>query len=309
MLVPNRHGSSDSYRYGFNGKEKDDEIKGEGNSYDFGARMLDPRIGRWFAVDPMEKEFPWQSPYSSVNNNPIIYNDPTGESGEITINTQTKTVTVTSIYAFYGSASSPKLAKQYAANIEKMYNNAHGKVKIDGKMYNVQFKVIGVDISKSSETSIYNAILKNKDIRKNYVRLEKTTDDAWSGGESSYTDGTGASTGYWSTNQIAKTGNTDAHEHNHGLGGLDHPEEIDPNGGDMDQDPSIDMTVVSYNFVKSKYKAKIVNKGDLPIVDVTKRQVTQKNIDKIFTKEVKKDLSTKGKAKAGAITKEYHYGK
>lgn len=41
-LVPNRHGSSGSYRYGFNGKEKDDEIKGEGNSIDFGSRMYDP---------------------------------------------------------------------------------------------------------------------------------------------------------------------------------------------------------------------------------------------------------------------------
>lgn len=34
MLLPNRHGSvdSDSYRYGFQGQEKDDEVKGEGNA-------------------------------------------------------------------------------------------------------------------------------------------------------------------------------------------------------------------------------------------------------------------------------------
>ncbi len=31
------------YRYGFNGMEKDDEISGSGNSYDFGARTYDPR--------------------------------------------------------------------------------------------------------------------------------------------------------------------------------------------------------------------------------------------------------------------------
>ncbi|WP_317044843.1 RHS repeat domain-containing protein, partial [Flavobacterium columnare] len=55
-LIPNRHGASNQYRYGFNGKEKDDELKGEGNSYDFGARLLDPRIGRWFSPDPMEKK-------------------------------------------------------------------------------------------------------------------------------------------------------------------------------------------------------------------------------------------------------------
>jgi len=79
MLVPNRHGSSNSYRYGFNGKELDNEIKGEGNSYDFGARMYDPRVGRWFKSDPMEMKFPSWSTYSYSANNPIFYIDPNGE--------------------------------------------------------------------------------------------------------------------------------------------------------------------------------------------------------------------------------------
>jgi len=45
--MPGRSFNSNSYKYGFNGKEKDDEVKGNGNSYDFGARIYDPRIGRW----------------------------------------------------------------------------------------------------------------------------------------------------------------------------------------------------------------------------------------------------------------------
>jgi len=57
MLVPNRHGSSDSYRYGFNGKEKDDELKGEGNHYEYGMRTYDPRIGRFFSVDPLTARY------------------------------------------------------------------------------------------------------------------------------------------------------------------------------------------------------------------------------------------------------------
>lgn len=32
MLMPERNWSTDGYRYGFNGQEKDDEIKGEGNT-------------------------------------------------------------------------------------------------------------------------------------------------------------------------------------------------------------------------------------------------------------------------------------
>ena len=79
MLVPNRHGSSNSYRYGFNGKEKDDEIKGAGNSYDFGARMLDPRVGRWFAPDALEKKHPSFSSYNFSFDNPIQFVDPDGK--------------------------------------------------------------------------------------------------------------------------------------------------------------------------------------------------------------------------------------
>ncbi|WKL46344.1 RHS repeat-associated core domain-containing protein [Flavobacterium pectinovorum] len=66
--------------------EKDYELKGEGNSLDFGARMLDPRIGRWFTRDPQSKRFPFESNYAYVSNNPLIYKDPTGEAKILTIN-------------------------------------------------------------------------------------------------------------------------------------------------------------------------------------------------------------------------------
>ena len=71
MLVPNRHGSSNSYRYGFQGQEKDDELKGEGNSLNYTFRMHDPRVGRFFATDPLEKEYPWYAPYSFSGNRVI----------------------------------------------------------------------------------------------------------------------------------------------------------------------------------------------------------------------------------------------
>jgi len=61
----------DSYRYGFQGQEKDDEIKGEGNSLNYKFRMHDPRIGRFFAVDPLDKDFPWNSPYAFSENRVI----------------------------------------------------------------------------------------------------------------------------------------------------------------------------------------------------------------------------------------------
>ncbi len=59
--------------------ESDNELKGEGNSYDYGARMLDPRIGRWFAPDPLERDYPSLSTYGYVANSPIIFTDPDGQ--------------------------------------------------------------------------------------------------------------------------------------------------------------------------------------------------------------------------------------
>ncbi|WP_435264303.1 RHS repeat-associated core domain-containing protein [Tenacibaculum sp. nBUS_03] len=71
MLVPNRHGQADSYRYGFQGQEKDDEVKGEGNSYNFTYRMHDARIGRFFRPDPMASQYPHNSSYAFSENRVI----------------------------------------------------------------------------------------------------------------------------------------------------------------------------------------------------------------------------------------------
>ena len=71
MLVPNRHESSESYRYGFQRQEMDDEVKGEGNSINYTFRMHDPRTGRFFATDPLKAKYPWNSPYAFSENRVI----------------------------------------------------------------------------------------------------------------------------------------------------------------------------------------------------------------------------------------------
>ncbi len=83
MLMPGRTYNPTGYRYGFNGMEKDDEVKGNGNSYDFGARIYDPRLGRWLSTDPLFKIYPNLNPYCFVANNPLLLIDPTGEKIEI----------------------------------------------------------------------------------------------------------------------------------------------------------------------------------------------------------------------------------
>lgn len=52
-------------------QEKDDEVKGEGNSINYKYRMHDPRIGRFFAVDPLAPSYPHNSPYAFSENRVI----------------------------------------------------------------------------------------------------------------------------------------------------------------------------------------------------------------------------------------------
>jgi RHS repeat-associated protein len=69
----------EEYRYGFNGKEEVDEMIGESNGYDFGARMYDARLGRWWSVDPKLALAPGWTTYRSFFCNPLRYLDSDGQ--------------------------------------------------------------------------------------------------------------------------------------------------------------------------------------------------------------------------------------
>ncbi|GIV28857.1 MAG: hypothetical protein KatS3mg027_2671 [Bacteroidia bacterium] len=83
-----RRKGSVNYRYGFNDKEKVNEIYGAGNAYDFGARLYDGRVGRWMSVDKYLAKYPDLSPYVFELNNPLVFSDPSGDTVivKVTIN-------------------------------------------------------------------------------------------------------------------------------------------------------------------------------------------------------------------------------
>jgi RHS repeat-associated protein len=87
--MPGRTMNTAGYRYGFNGKENDDEIKGTGSSYGAEFWEYDPRIGRRWNRDPITKIS--ESPYSALGNSPTILFDPSGaDTINITRTTTTK---------------------------------------------------------------------------------------------------------------------------------------------------------------------------------------------------------------------------
>ena len=69
--MPGRTVSSSAYRYGFNGKENDNDVKGAGNQQDYGMRIYDPRLGKFLSVDPLGKDYPNFTPFQYAGNSPI----------------------------------------------------------------------------------------------------------------------------------------------------------------------------------------------------------------------------------------------
>ncbi|SDF49222.1 RHS repeat domain-containing protein [Chitinophaga filiformis] len=136
MGMPGRSSSNDKYRYGFNGKENDNEIKGEGNSVDFGARIYDPRIGRFLSLDPRSREYPDWSPYVYAYDNPIRLIDDNGEGPGDPLHHEFLITVALDIYdaaKAKGASGQGALLVMAQASIESLY----GKDAIDRGDYNL----------------------------------------------------------------------------------------------------------------------------------------------------------------------------
>jgi len=70
--MPGRKFNSNSYKYGFNGKENDPEVVSTGQgTQDYGFRIYNPSLGKFLSVDPITREYPFYSPYHFAGNTPI----------------------------------------------------------------------------------------------------------------------------------------------------------------------------------------------------------------------------------------------
>ena len=77
---------TNSYRYGFNGKELDKNNEfGSLNHYDYGFRIYNPGIGRFLSVDPLTQKYPELTPYQFASNTPIMAIDLDGLERRINI--------------------------------------------------------------------------------------------------------------------------------------------------------------------------------------------------------------------------------
>lgn len=107
-----------NYRWGFQNQEMDNEIKGTGNSIDFGARMYDSRLGRWMACDPKGAKYPGWSPYHFGYCSPIITIDPNGEENIVLIGSSSNDQPADWVKRPSLLAAGFNEAKKYAENFE-----------------------------------------------------------------------------------------------------------------------------------------------------------------------------------------------
>ncbi len=105
-----------SYRFSFNGQEKDNETYGEGNAYDFGARIYDARLGRWMSVDPLVRKYPSQSSFQFGADNPIIFIDKDGKE----------------VFIFGKDAEKAVNALKTSTSLQLIYNIETGQIMATG---------------------------------------------------------------------------------------------------------------------------------------------------------------------------------
>jgi len=135
-------GQYNSYRYGFNGNENDDEVKGVGNQLDYGARVYDSRLGRWLSLDPLQTKYPSFTPYNYGLNSPLFYQDLDGKDVGVAITHAPGgggTITFYSTIFVTGCDAADKV-KLYQQGFEDFIKNNPGLKTSDGK-WNVQIQM------------------------------------------------------------------------------------------------------------------------------------------------------------------------
>ena len=129
-MFPNSSNDDSGNRYKYTGKESGDDI----GLYDFSARFLHTRFGRFTTIDPLAEKYPDISPYAYCNGNPVNFVDPDGMDFRKVV--RMNTITIKAHY--YVKRDS----YESAANARDFWNKRQDTyLSPSGKQFDVKYKI------------------------------------------------------------------------------------------------------------------------------------------------------------------------
>lgn len=120
----------------------------------------------------------------------------------------------------YGAAADEPLSLQIAEEIETLWTEARGKIRLGPNLYTLTFSIRGFYMPGLSPEDIFQ----NRDPRKNFFRIETFVN-----GNISFVDAINCNTGFFKLDNLYHGSTTAAHEFGHTIG-LVHPHHLNLRG-------------------------------------------------------------------------------
>ncbi|WP_295121516.1 RHS repeat-associated core domain-containing protein [uncultured Chitinophaga sp.] len=136
MMKPERSWRADlsRYRYGFNGKENDNEVKGEGNQQDYGMRIYNARLGKFLSVDPITNHYPELTPYQFASNTPLQGIDLDGME-LLKVNSSAYRMKYLASIPIITATSAKMVAVNTVVTIPENLPKGYKDIEMDGRVY------------------------------------------------------------------------------------------------------------------------------------------------------------------------------